>query len=91
MLCLEDCFDFSDLAEDEVAAIAEHEHIPEIVAAELGNELLKTNTGVMQLHTMILEDIETALARGRLEHAAELATTYQHFQTTHPLLQSSSL
>ena len=94
MLCLEDCLDFSDLASDEVAAIAEHEHIPTIVAAEMGNDLLKTEAGVYELHKMVLEDIQSAIEHGRMEHAAELAATYQHLQASHPLtnlLQSSSL
>ncbi len=39
MLRLEDCLALCDLSEDEVLAIAEHEHIPEMAAAELGNSL----------------------------------------------------
>jgi hypothetical protein len=34
---------------------------------------------------MILEDIEIALAHGRTEHALELAMTYRHFQSAHPI------
>lgn len=86
MLCLEDCLDMSDLGADEVSAIAEHEHIPDIVAAELGSELLKTDAGVCEIHRMVLEDIQTALDHGRVEHAAELAATYQHLQASHPLV-----
>lgn len=93
MLCLEDCLEFCELDHDEVAAIAEHEHVPEIVAAEIGYELLKSDEGVVKLHTMILDDIEIAIEHGRAEHAKELAMTYQHFQSAHPLqvLQASSL
>lgn len=91
MLCLEDCLDFCELDEDEVAAIAEHEHVPVIVAAEIGCELLKSEEGVARLHVMILDDIESALEHGRMEHADELATTYRHFQRAHPLQPSSSL
>ncbi len=94
MLCLEDCLDMSDLGADEVAAIAEHEHIPDIVAAELGSELLKSEAGVFEIHRMLLEDIQTALDHGRIEHAAELASTYRHLQASHPLtnlFQGSSL
>ena len=61
MLCLEDCLDFSDLDNDEIEAIAEHEHIPMICAAELGCELLKSAVGVVQLHNMVLDDINKAL------------------------------
>jgi hypothetical protein len=85
MLCLDDCLDFCELERDEVDAIAEHEHVPSIVAAEIGSELLKSDVGVVKLHTMILEDIEIALAHGRTEHAQELAMTYRHFQSAHPI------
>ncbi len=85
MLCLEDCLDFSDLDSDEIEAIAEHEHIPLICAAELGCELLKTPVGVMQLHTMVLDDFNNAMEHGHIEHANALAQTYQHLQATHPL------
>ncbi len=85
MLCLDDCLDFCELESDEVDAIAEHEHVPVIVAAEIGSELLKSDVGVVKLHTMILEDIEIALAHGRTEHAQELAMTYRHFQSAHPV------
>lgn len=90
MLCLEDCIDFCELDQDEVDAIAEHEHVPAIVAAEMGCELLKSDAGVAQLHKMILDDIEIALQHGHVEHASELVSTYQHFQRAHPL-QTSSL
>lgn len=85
MLCLDDCLEFCELESDEVDAIAEHEHVPAIVAAEIGSELLKSDVGVVKLHTMILEDIEIALAHGRTEHAQELAMTYRHFQSAHPV------
>lgn len=93
MLCIEDCLEFCDLDQDEVAAIAEHEHVPVIVAAEIGCELLKSDEGVVKLHTMILDDIEIALEHGRMEHANELAATYRHFVSAHPVqsLQASSL
>lgn len=91
MLCLEDCLDFCELDENEVAAIAEHEHVPIIVAAEIGCELLKSEEGVARLHVMILDDIESALEHGRVQHADELAATYRQFQRSHPLQLSSSL
>lgn len=90
MLCLEDCLDFSDLDNDEIEAIAEHEHIPIICAAELGCELLKTPIGVVQLHTMLLDDFNNAIEHGKTEHAGHLALTYQHLQATHPIANSAS-
>jgi len=89
MLSLEDCLEFCELEQDEVAAIAEHEHVPTIVAAEMGCTLLKSQDGVARLHCMILDDIHTALEHGNARHANELAATYQHFQRAHPLPSSS--
>lgn len=89
MLCLEDCLELCELEQDEVAAIAEHEHVPIIVAAEIGCQLLKTDEGITRLHRMILDDIETALEHGHTEHAGELLCTYQQFRHAHPLPISS--
>ena len=89
MICLEDCLDFSDLDNDEIEAIAEHEHIPLICAAEMGCELLKTPTGLVQLHTMVLEDFNHAVECGQTERAGRWALVYQHLQATHPLSASA--
>ncbi len=40
MLTLEDCIALSDLTREEIDAIAVHEHLAEIIAAELGCPLV---------------------------------------------------
>ena len=45
MISLEDCIGMCGLDENEVAAIAEHEHIPEIAAAALASYLLNQPHG----------------------------------------------
>ena len=45
MLTYEDCVGMCELTAEEIRAISEHEHIPEIVAAELGAYLVKTPEG----------------------------------------------
>lgn len=90
MLTLQDCIALSDLTEDEVAAIAEHEHIPDIVAAELGNYLCHTPAGERAVRRIILDDIETARARGDLKHAFALRMVLRHFIRTHPDYEQSS-
>jgi hypothetical protein len=40
MISVQDCIDLCGLDEDEIAAISEHEHIPEIAAAALASYLL---------------------------------------------------
>jgi hypothetical protein len=84
MITLEDCIAFSGLSEPEVLALAEHEHIPEIAAAALGEYLLKQRYGTDKIHVMIVEDMRAALQRGDKQHARELFSALRHFIVTHP-------
>lgn len=84
MLTLEDCIALSELTEDEIAAIAEHEHLPAIVAAELGNYLVHDACGCPAIRRMILDDIETARHRGNRTHALALKLVLKHFVESHP-------
>ena len=84
MISLEDCIGLCGLEEDEIAAISEHEHIPEIAAAGLANYLLKQPHGSEVIRTMITDDIHKALDEGRVRHAAELFMALRHFLEQHP-------
>ena len=84
MISLEDCIAFSDFDEDEVAAIGEHEHIPDISAAALANYLLKQPHGGDAIREMIVDDIHQALDAGHVRHAAELFMALRHFLDQHP-------
>jgi hypothetical protein len=65
MLSLKDCLALCELSEDEVLAIAQHEHIPEIAAAELGNYLvLHAPAGEMRIKSIIRDHIAEARAGG---------------------------
>lgn len=84
MLTYEDCVALSELTPEEIEAISEHEHIPAIVAAELGNYLLHTQEGIPVLKSMILDDIAAARACGNWQHALALRLVLRHFVQTHP-------
>jgi hypothetical protein len=84
MLTLQDCIGLSELTEDEVDAIAEHEHTPEIIAAEEGRWLVETEAGERRIKKMIKEDIEDAQRRGDFRHSAKLKMVLKHFVETHP-------
>jgi hypothetical protein len=84
MLSLQECLDFSDLSEDEIEAIAEHEHVPEIVAAEIGATLLQTTSGVCLIKLYLLENIEQARARKQFDKARRLEALYRRFDQAHP-------
>jgi hypothetical protein len=84
MLSLEDCIALSTLSEDEIAAIAEHEHLPMIVAAELGNYLVQTPDGARHINAMIRDDIQTAHARGDMVHELALKLVLHQYLSCHP-------
>jgi hypothetical protein len=86
MITLEDCIAFCGLTEAEVLALAEHEHVPEIVAAGLASQLLKQRHGSEKVRVMIVEDIRAALERGDRRHAQELFAALRHFLAAHPEL-----
>jgi hypothetical protein len=83
MLTLQDCLALCELTEDEVLAIAEHEHIPEMAAIELGNYLVRTPEGEQRIKAMIADDIDAARCRGDLIHAATLKLVLQRYASAH--------
>ncbi|HWB44106.1 MAG TPA: hypothetical protein VG900_01595 [Hyphomicrobiaceae bacterium] len=83
MISLEDCIAICGLTEEEVLAIAEHEHIPEIAAAALGQYLLNREHGAETIRDMIRDDIRSALERNDREHARELFMALRHFLSEH--------
>jgi hypothetical protein len=78
MISLEDCLALCGLTEDEVLAIAEHEHVPEAAAAVLARYLITQPHGLEQIQQMIRDDIRAALDRGQVKHAAELVSAMRH-------------
>ncbi len=87
MISLEDCIAFSGLSEEEVTAIGEHEHIPQVAACALADYLLKQPDGGKKIRTMIVDDIHQALCEGRIRHAQELFMALRHFLEGHPEAQ----
>ena len=84
MLTYEDCVDLSGLTEEEIDAIAKHEHMSGMLALELGHYLLETDDGVPAIKRIILDDITDAKAAGDFEHASKLGAVLHHFIRTHP-------
>ena len=83
MLTFEDCIALSELTDEEIAAIAEHEHLPMIVAAELGNYLIHCADGVPRIKRIIADDIVAADRRGDHRHALALKLVLRHFVEHH--------
>tara|TARA_R110002110_G_scaffold85816_2_gene223621 strand:- start:215784 stop:216044 length:261 start_codon:yes stop_codon:yes gene_type:complete len=84
MLTREDCLALCELTEEEVAAIAEHEHVPEMIAMEMGQYLCHTPDGEARIRRMIVDDIRTSRSSGNIEHTAKLVGVLRHFIEHHP-------
>jgi hypothetical protein len=69
--------------EEEILAIAEHEHVPELVAVELGAYLVQTPSGEKRIKRMICDDIEEARAKGDRKRVATLKMVLKHYVQHH--------
>jgi DNA repair protein RadC len=83
MLTIEDCIGLSELTEEEILAIAQHEHIPEMAALELGHYLVQTASGEKRIKAMIVDDIGDARRAGNVHRAAALKLCLKHFLEHH--------
>jgi hypothetical protein len=84
MLTLDECIGMSGLTEDEIAVIAEHQRVPEIVAVEVGHALLKTPKGVYTLRCCISDLLEQAKLAGKRDKAKRLDLVLTRFNAAHP-------
>jgi len=85
MITLEDCIGLCGLSEEEVLAIAEHEHLPEIAATALAQYLLSLEHGSEKVRDMIVDDIRQAQRVGHdKDHVETLLHVLHHFLKTHP-------
>ena len=84
MLSLEDCLAMCDLSEEEVLAIAEHEHIPEMAAVQLGNYLVHAPDGEVRIKAIIRDDIAESRRRGDRAHELALKLVLRNFVLQHP-------
>jgi hypothetical protein len=83
VLTFEDCLGLCELSEEEIQAIAEHEHVPEIVALEFGNYLMRGRDGDLLVRHIVIDEIRKAEQRGDLVHAARLKNCLRRFIEEH--------
>jgi hypothetical protein len=83
VLTFEDCLGLCELSEEEIRAIAEHEHVPDIVALELGTYLLRGRDGDLLVSHMLIDDIQAAAGRGDVMRAARLKKALRRFIHEH--------
>ena len=79
--------EYLHLSADELDAIAEHEHVPPIIAAELASYLVDDGSGERRLERMILEDLVHAADHGDTARVEHLTRVLKHFIATHPDLR----
>ena len=84
MISLADCMGLCDLSPEEVQAISEHEHVPEIIAATLGSYLLHSEHGPEKVRQIIVDDIRSAVRRHDIPHARQFVSVLRHFLHEHP-------
>lgn len=84
MINANDILDMTCLTREEIAAIAEHEHISDIEAAEMGDYMMHIHHGPQVVQTMICDDIREALHKGDIAHARALYKTLADFIADHP-------
>ena len=87
-LTFDDCLGLCDLSEEEVLAIAEHEHVPVMAALELGNYLARTGAGEQQIKAMIRDDIAAASATGNRLRALALKSIIRDYILKHPCCEA---
>ncbi|MEM1286222.1 MAG: hypothetical protein ACFB01_07505 [Cohaesibacteraceae bacterium] len=84
MISLDDMVGMSGLSEEEILAIAEHEHVAPSVATGLGAYLSGDHEGLEKVRNMIFDDIRAAQAAGDTGHERELLHVLHHFLREHP-------
>jgi len=83
MLSYSDCVGLSELTPEEIAVIAQHEHLPDIVALEMGAVLHGTAAGRQLIRRMIIENSKAACQRGDTRTAVQLGLVLHHFIDIH--------
>lgn len=84
MITADDIEDMTDLTREEIAALAEHEHLSELDASLVGDYLMHLHHGPQKVQQMICEDIRAALRRDDVSHAKDLYGVLHHFMADHP-------
>lgn len=90
MLSFQDCLDLAEVTESEIEAIVKHNHIPPIVALELGHRLLQTPKGRVKLRDIITKDVLAAQARHRCGDCEKFSRTLSRYLETYSECEETS-
>ena len=84
MLTFEDCLHYCDLSEAEVDVVAEHEHLPEMVACELASCLMCSQEGQQTFMRFLEDDMQAALENQKVQKLAHLNDVKAQFAQSLP-------
>ena len=84
MLTFEDCVELSELPEDVIEAIAWHEHIPMMIALEMGAKMMSTSWGQKCVRQYIQDDINHCRCTGDNEHTRYFEQVLEHYEKIYP-------
>jgi len=84
MLTFEDCVGYADVDEGTIEAIAEHERLPSMVACELAQTLIHSETGVSAIRRLMEQDLLQARRQHRRHRVEEIALALARFNREHP-------
>ncbi|MEX5730024.1 hypothetical protein Ga0609869_003377 [Rhodovulum iodosum] len=84
MISIDDIEDMTSLTREEIAAIAAHEHLPDLNASALGDYMMHIHHGPQKVQAMICDDIRDALHADDVPKARELYAVLHHFIADHP-------
>jgi uncharacterized phosphosugar-binding protein len=73
-----------DFTEGEISSIAQHEHISDMAAILLGEELIHRRGGALLIQQMILDDILKAREAHDSKQTERWCNVLEHFVATHP-------
>ena len=85
MLSIDDIIGMCECTEEEIAAVAMHEHLPDAVASEFADYIIHSPDGVPKMRKIIIEDIEMAMRDGNTDQVEILNKVLKHFIATHPI------
>lgn len=84
MISMKDCLDYSDLTEEEVGVIAEHEHLPYACVVQMACGLAQSQEGTEVLRCLLKNAVCDAQACGQQESLQVARHALQDFIDHHP-------
>lgn len=90
MLTINDCIEFSGLPEDVIDVLAHHEHVPCILAAELGACLTCNQSGLKRIFAILREELDEAVEARNLKGVRRIQAAIGHFLDMHPEFRNAA-